>query len=277
MRDNTRRINPAAYRPPSPRSKPSQQEKNVAVPSFYVDLPSKGYFYPKDHPLHNKTKIEIKEMTAREEEILSSQEYSKAGTAIDKFLDSVIVNLDIDPSSILLADRAAVIYESRKMAYGDVLQLKSYECPECNAKQKIKTRANFVNVEKDRNQFKDFSIINEDGKLEFTLSNGSVLEFWPVDISVEDQIVKYISDNPETSFIHLLLKTTIYSYDGDTDKDAIKERLLDIPAKDSRRIRQVYQQMLPEARAEVDIECSKCSHVNTSEVPLNADWFWLVD
>lgn len=277
MRDNTRRLNPAAYSRPPQRTQPSEQEKNVAIPSFYVDLPSRGVLYPKEHPLHNKQKIEIKEMTAREEEILSSQEHSKAGTTMDKFMDAVIVDLNIDPSSILLADRAAIIYESRKRSYSSMLHLPEYECPKCNTKQKVKTQTNFIVEERNYSDFEDFAFINEDGFLEFTLSTGSRLTFSAVNIKAEDEIVKFISENPDASFINILMKNTINSFDEETNKEKIVDMLLDVPAKEARKIREVYQKMIPIARAEVSIKCKSCDDVNTMEVPLNADWFWLVD
>ena len=81
MRDNTRRLNPAAYKKQSSRAAPSSQTSDVPVPSFFVELPSRGIYYPQDHALHNKETIEIKEMTAKEEEILSSQELIKEKVA----------------------------------------------------------------------------------------------------------------------------------------------------------------------------------------------------
>ena len=277
MRDNTRRLNPAAYRQQSQRTEPSPQQKEVPVPSFFVDLPSRGLLYPKEHPLHNKEKIEIKEMTAREEEILSSQEFVKAGVAIDRFLDAVVIDLNIDTKSILLADRSAVVYESRKRAYGEALYLQQYECPECGEKQKRKTNISFEAIPKDYTEFSPFAIINEDGRIEFTLSNGQTLQCSGVDIRTEDEIVKTISEKPDSSFINMLLKSVVYSIDEEKDKEVLKEMLLDIPARDSKKIRQTYQKMLPEAKARVSIKCSKCSHVNDTEVPLNADFFWLID
>lgn len=275
MRDNTRRVNPAAYNT-QVRQEPSPQERNVSVPSFYVDLPSKGIFYPKDHPLHNKDKVEIKEMTAREEEILSSQEYLKAGVAIDKFLDSVIVDLNIDPYSIVLADRDAIVYESRKMAYGSEIYLENYECPSCKTKQKRKLKTNISTISCDYSEVADHAIVNEDGCIEFTLSNNSSLVMAPIDVKAENEIIKKVQETPDT-FVNLLLKEATLSIDGETDKDKLAEMMMNIPARDSRRIRQTYQKMLPQHKASASFQCKSCDHSQELEVPLNADWFWLVD
>ena len=59
-------------------------------PSEVIDLPSEGKLYPKEHPCSNG-KIEIKYMTAKEEDILTSQTLIKKGIAIDRLLDSLIM------------------------------------------------------------------------------------------------------------------------------------------------------------------------------------------
>ena len=55
-------------------------------PTEVVDLPSEGKIYPKDHPL-SSGKIELKYMTAKEEDILTSDNLIKKGVVITKLLD----------------------------------------------------------------------------------------------------------------------------------------------------------------------------------------------
>ena len=68
---------------------------NFVVPTEFVELPSKGEFYPEGHPLHKQETIEIKHMTAKEEDILTSRALLKKGIAIDRLLQSLIVNKSI--------------------------------------------------------------------------------------------------------------------------------------------------------------------------------------
>ena len=65
---------------------------NFVVPTEFVDLPSGGVFYPEGHPLNGQTAVEIKHMTAKEEDILTSRTLLKKGVAIDRLLQSIIVN-----------------------------------------------------------------------------------------------------------------------------------------------------------------------------------------
>jgi hypothetical protein len=67
-----------------------EKENKFKLPSEMVDLPSKGLLYPEGHPL-SSGQVEIKYMTAREEDILTNQNYLKDGTVIDKLLRSLIL------------------------------------------------------------------------------------------------------------------------------------------------------------------------------------------
>ena len=86
-------------------------------PSEIIDLPSKGKVYPSDSPLKDG-KLEIKYMTAREEDILTSQNLIKKGVVIDKLLDSLILTKGIKSDDLILGDKNAVMVAARILAYG---------------------------------------------------------------------------------------------------------------------------------------------------------------
>lgn len=89
----------------------------VKFPTEVVDLPSRGLLYPKDSPLSSGT-IEVKYMTAREEDILTSVNLIKKGLVIDKLLQSLIVDKSIKLDDLLLGDKNAILIASRILAYG---------------------------------------------------------------------------------------------------------------------------------------------------------------
>ena len=89
----------------------------VKFPTEVVDLPSRGLLYPKDSPLSSGT-IEVKYMTAREEDILTSVNLIKKGVVIDKLLQSLIVDTSIKLDDLLLGDKNAILIASRILAYG---------------------------------------------------------------------------------------------------------------------------------------------------------------
>ena len=89
----------------------------VKFPTEVVDLPSKGLLYPKDSPL-STGKIEIKYMTAKEEDILTSANLIKQGVVVEKLLESLIVDKSIKVDDLLIGDKNAVLIASRILAYG---------------------------------------------------------------------------------------------------------------------------------------------------------------
>ena len=86
-------------------------------PTEVVSLPSKGLLYPKESPL-SSGEIEIKYMTAREEDILTSANLIKKGIVIDKLLESLIVDKSIKIDDLMIGDKNAVLIASRILAYG---------------------------------------------------------------------------------------------------------------------------------------------------------------
>jgi len=86
-------------------------------PTEVVELPSKGYFYFEGHPL-SSGKVEVKYMTAKEEDILTSQNLIKQGTAIDTLLKSLIVDKSVNMDDMLIGDKNAIMIAARILGYG---------------------------------------------------------------------------------------------------------------------------------------------------------------
>ena len=86
-------------------------------PTEVVDLPSKGYFYPESNPL-SSGKVEMKYMTAREEDILTSPNLLKSGLVLDKLLESLIIDKKINCDDLLIGDKNGLIIAARILAYG---------------------------------------------------------------------------------------------------------------------------------------------------------------
>ena len=86
-------------------------------PTEMVDLPSKGYFYFDGHPL-SSGKVEVKYMTAKEEDILTSTNLIEQGIVIDKLLESLIVDKNIKVDDLLIGDKNAIMIAARILGYG---------------------------------------------------------------------------------------------------------------------------------------------------------------
>ena len=93
------------------------EKQEQKFPTELIDLPSQGKLYPKDSPLH-KGKIELKYMTAKEEDILTSQNLIKKGVVLEKFMESIIITKGVTIDDLLLGDKNSVMIAARILAYG---------------------------------------------------------------------------------------------------------------------------------------------------------------
>ena len=96
-------------------------EQKTKFPSEIIDLPTKGLLYPEDSPL-SSGKIEMKYMTAKEEDILTNQNFIKRGIVIDKLVQSLIVDKSVKYSDLFSGDKNALLVASRILGYGEIYE-----------------------------------------------------------------------------------------------------------------------------------------------------------
>lgn len=216
-------------------------ESNNKFPTEVIDLPSKGLLYSKDSPL-SSGKVEMKYMTAKEEDILTNQNYIAKGTVIDKLLQSLIVDKKISYNDLLVGDKNALLIAARVLGYG-----KDYTFD--YAGEKVTLDLSLLNAkEVDESNFAD-------GKNEFSFTlpaSGANITFKLLTHSDETKITKEIEGlkrinkdvSPELS---TRLKYMITSVDGDSDTKTIREfvdnRFL---ARDSRAFRTYVSEIQPD-------------------------------
>ena len=186
----------------------------VKFPTEVVDLPSKGLLYPKDSPL-SSGKIEIKYMTAREEDILTSANLIKQGVVVEKLLESLIVDKSIKVDDLLIGDKNAILIASRVLAYG-----KEYEV-------EIEGQKVVVDLTKLKDKVLDESIISDGvNEFEFELpATKRKLTFRLLtsgDEKIIDEEVKGYEKLHGIGYeLTTRLKQQIVSVDGDTKRASI--------------------------------------------------------
>ena len=94
----------AASTPPTALTENTNDILSFVTPTDFVDLPSQGRYYPEGHPLAGVTSVELRHMTAKEEDILTSRALLKKGVALDRVISSVIVDKKINPTTLLVGD-----------------------------------------------------------------------------------------------------------------------------------------------------------------------------
>ena len=126
--------NPNPDQSPAPAASSGGPAFSWSVPTEFVELPSQGIFYPAGHPLAGQKTVEIRYMTAKEEDILTSRSLLKEGVALDRMLQNILVNSAIDISSLLVGDKNALLVAARRTGYGPEYETR-VACPACDTSQ----------------------------------------------------------------------------------------------------------------------------------------------
>jgi hypothetical protein len=258
------------------------QQLSFVVPTEHVELPSKGYFYPENHPLHNKDTIEIRYMTAKDEDTLTSRNLLKKGIAVERLLQDLIVDKRITLSSLLVGDKNAILLSSRKTAYGIDYETK-INCPSCSKSQQYTFDLNACGIYEgiSQEQMEENNInITENRTFVFKLPILNVAcEIRLLNGKDEQIIVSKLkeAENQKNSLDTSLsdqLRLMIVSINGVTDPATLAKAVPLLPAKDSRHIRDVYKLIAPNLDLSHSFSCSSCSYEARLEVPFTADFFW---
>jgi hypothetical protein len=269
---------PISKPPAVNKATPTPEAPKVNQPIEVVELPSNGYFYPEAHPL-SSGKIEIYQVTARHEDILSNTNLLKKGTVLDEFLKALIATPNVSISDLLIGDKNALFIAARKSAYGEIYNTK-VKCPECSVES---------NIDIDLTKLVSKSIeyvgaTRGENKLTFKLPNSgktvAVSLLTHKDESDIDAELKALAkfggaNNTNAPEITTRLKYTIRSIDGDSDRLRIKN-FVDgqLTAKDSLALRKFVRENTPDMDMNFDFTCPACGHQTKMTVPLGANFFW---
>ncbi len=251
---------------------------SFVVPTEFVDLPSGGRFYPEGHPLHNQDSLEIRQMTAKEEDMLTSRTLLKKGVALDRVIQSIIVDKRIDPDSLLVGDRNAVIIATRISGYGAEYETK-VTCPACGTSQKYGFNLNDSTIHTGiDDEFSDITD-NNDGTFNVVLPRTGVdVTFKLLDGHDERRLLAGVTNDnkrkAEGKAITRQLANMIVAVNDDDTPQAIKYLVENIPSLDARHLRLSYRRVAPNIDLTQDFSCQECGHEQEMEVPLSAEFFW---
>ena len=254
-------------------SPPPKQPLTYSPPTTHVSLPSGGKFYPLEHALHGQETVELKQMTTREEEILTSTSLLKQGLVVDRLIKSVLVNTEIEPSSLLIGDKNAMLVALRIDAYGEEYQV-SIPCPICGETNEKQIDLSIL----EHKGLGDDVVTTERGTFEVELPRtGATVE---LRLLTGDDEKKIAETNKKTKKYGLERRiATQYSQmvaavNGETEYSTISAFVSTLPAFDSRVIRNAYKKLNPDVDMSFDFQCDVCSHEQGMEVPITANFFW---
>ena len=233
-------------------------------PTEEVELPSKGLVYPKENPL-SSGKIEIKYMTAKEEDILTNQAYIQKGNVLDKLIESLIINKDINYKDLILGDKNSVLIASRILGYGQ------------NYKFEYKGEEHIVDLSEVKNKEIDESLLTQ-GENSFSYKlphSGNDITYKILNGHDESKIeaelrgIRKIDKNasPELS---TRLKYLIISVNGDSERKTVREFVDNfLLARDSRSLREHIKTTQPDVDLLFDLDGE-----GEVTIPIGINFFW---
>jgi hypothetical protein len=239
----------------------------LKIPTEIVTLPSKGLLYSLESPL-SKGEIEMKYMTAREEDILTNINYLRNGTAIDKLLQSLIVT-KINFNDLLVGDKNAILIAARILGYGKDYTVQ-YEGKEISVdltklKDKVVDETLFQNR---KNEFV-FTLPKSNNVVTFKLlTHGDEQK-----IEAEIKGLQKIKPDSDTS-ITTRMKFMITSINGDYDVKAVRDFVDNyLLAPDSRALRQYYNKISPDIDLKYKFEGENYTEEGI-DIPVSLNFFW---
>ena len=237
------------------------------IPTETVTLPSKGLLYPKESPL-SKGEIEMKYMTAKEEDILTNANYIRQGTVIDKLLQALIVT-SIDYNELLVGDKNAILIAARILGYGKDYVI-GYGGTEVSVDLTTlsEKKVNFSLFTSGLNEF-TFTLPKSQNTVTFKLlTHGD-------EQKIDAEIKGMQKINPLGSYdITTRMKHIITSINGDRDQKTIREFVDNaLLAPDARSLREYYSQISPD----IDLKYKPEDENYVGEgidIPISINFFW---
>jgi hypothetical protein len=233
------------------------------IPTEMVELPSKGLLYPEGNPLA-EGKVEMKYMTAKEEDILTNQVYIKQGIVLDKLLQSLIVT-KINYDDLIVGDKNALMVASRILGYGKDYTF-DYDGESYTVDLSTLDNKSFDEslIKKGTNEF-SYTLPHSGNELTFKILNTSDEKAIDAELAGLKKINKDLS--PELS---TRLKYIITSVNGNKETKTIREFVDNhLLARDSRLLREYIRQIQPD----VNLTFTTNSGEEVA-IPVNLSFFW---
>ena len=258
-----------------------QTVEKSKFPTEIVDLPSKGLLYPKDNPL-SSGKVEMKYMTAKEEDILTSQNLIQKGVVIDMLLRSLLVSNGegqrVSYDDLVIGDKNAIMVAARVLGYGAEYPAEM-QCPACGTKHKVDINlTEFDAVEFDENA------VNSDGNFTFALPVSKRELTFKLLTHADEKKVEEISKRKKkktiggggiTYDLTSRLKAMIVAIDGDETRKVIDDFVDNqFLSRDSLAFRKYLEGVSPDIDMSIPFDCENCGHEAKVPMPMNVNFFW---
>ena len=251
--------------------------KKSNFPTEAVPLPSRGLLHPEGHPLADGF-IEMKYMTAKDEDILTSQNLIKQGVVLDKLFESLIVT-SVNYGDIYSGDKNAIMVAARLLGYGNDYTVELEDPFSQGTKQKVTIdlsqiehkEVDYSLFENRRNEF-DFELPNSKRVVTFRLMTHSLEKEIQAELKASNKtIIKTGIDKELTT----RLKHIIIGVDGETGRSAINNFVdNELFAVDSRALRSYIKEISPDLDMTFTFISDATGEVKELDIPMDVSFFW---
>ena len=242
-------------------------ESKFNLPTETVELPSKGLLYPKNHPL-SSGKVEMKYMTAKEEDILSNVNYIRKGTAIDRVLKSLLVT-KVPFDEILIGDKNAIMIAARILSYGKDYKFE-YRGEEhtVDLSELKEKEVDYKLFENGKNEF-EFKLPNTDNTVTFKVLSQKDESSIDREVAGRQKIDKQGDTSGTTRLKHI-----ITSVNGESDPKDIRDFVDNyMLASDARALRNYYAEISPDVNLTFTFENADGGEEEAA-IPVGVTFFW---
>lgn len=251
--------------------------RKTNFPTEIVPLPSRGLLYPEDHPLANGT-IEMKYMTAREEDILTSQNLIKQGVVLDKLFESLIVT-PIRYDDLYVGDKNAIMVAARVLGYGKDYTVEVDDPFAPGNKQTVtidltqieNKEVNYSLFESRKNEF-DFTLPQSKRVVTFRLLTHGIEQEIKAELKA---LSKSIARGGVDKELTTRLKHIIVAVDGESGRATINRFVDDeLFAADSRAMRMYIKEISPDLDMKFVFTSEQTGERKEIDIPMDVSFFW---
>ena len=249
------------------------ENKKYDFPTEVITLPSEGKCYPEDHPL-SSGELEIKYMTAKEEEILASQNLISKGVVLDKLFESIIADKKINIDDIIIGDKNAIVLATRILGYGPEYKI---QVPSIEGQTEIQ-----IDLSKVQTKDVDLDKLNRENIYEWVTPVGKNVIKWRMlthgdekMIDTDVRAMNRLNKDGASAELTTRYRYMIKSGDGKEDTksivDFVNNKFL---ARDTRAFRTHIKELQPDMKMEFEYDNPNTGEKEMTPIPMGVGFFW---
>ena len=272
--------------PMAPMDEPAKENPfgiSFVVPTEIVHLPSGGEFYDEGSPMKGVKTLEIKAMTAKEEDIILNDSFINQGIVFDRLIDSLLLAEGVKAEDLLDCDKMALLMSAAKTGYGEELEI-NFFCENCSYSGPVKASLSKI-LEDMKNR--TFSIEEtEDVKYDNTSKTLFFqLPITKIDVRIKTMTpadYKYLESSkkqkeklslPFSDTLEFLRRVLVEANGIVTPAELVKLTEV-LPSADARTIVRIHNTSVPRLDKTQELCCPQCGHEQKEDVPFSLGMFW---